>query len=64
MLQLSCKFDESKWNPYLVIVLAISSGTNYVLNEHEYIHQYGSYATQSELMSCNSNVAHVQYNLN
>ena len=45
MLKLSWKFDESKWYPYWVIVLTSSSGTNYVLNDHEGIDQYGSFST-------------------
>ena len=40
MLQLSCKFGESKWNPYWVIPLTSSSGTNHVPNEHEDFDQY------------------------
>ena len=51
MLQLSCKFGESKWNPYWVIVLTSSSGINYVLNEYEENGQYGPYAIPSELKS-------------
>ena len=35
MLQVSCMFDESKLNPYWVTMLTSSSGTDYVLNEHE-----------------------------
>ena len=31
-------------------MLASSSGTNYVLNEHEYVDQYGSFATPPEMM--------------
>ena len=50
MLKLSWKFGESKWNPYLVIVLTSSSGTNYVPNEHEGVDQYGSFALSSNLM--------------
>ena len=50
MSKLSWKFGESKWNPYWVIVLTSSSGTNHVLNEHEGVDQYGSFATPSELM--------------
>ena len=42
MLQLSCEFDESKWNTW-VNMLTSSSGTNCVLNEHEDVGQYGSY---------------------
>ena len=44
MPQLSCKFDESKWNPYRVNMLTNSSGTNYAFNEHEDVSQYGPYA--------------------
>ena len=50
MLKLPCKFGESKWNPYWVIVLTSSSGTNYVPNEHEGVDHYGSFAIPSELM--------------
>ena len=50
MLKLSCKFGESKWNPYWVIVLMSSSGTNYVPNEHEGVDQYGSFSIPSELV--------------
>ena len=39
--KLSWKFGESKWNPYKIIVLMSSSGTNYVLNEPEDFDQYG-----------------------
>ena len=35
MVQLSCKFDESKWHPYWLIMLTTSSGINYVPNDHE-----------------------------
>ena len=50
MLKLSWKFDESKWNPYWVIVLTSSSGTNHVPNEHEGVDQYGLFALPSHLM--------------
>ena len=51
MLKLSCKFGESKWNPYYwVIVLTSSSDTNYVSNEHEGVDQYGSFTIPSKLM--------------
>ena len=40
-LKLSCKFGELKWNPNWLIMLTSSSGTNYILNEHEDIGQYG-----------------------
>ena len=44
MLQLSCKFDESKWNPYWVNMLMNSSGTKYmyVLIEHEDVGQFSA----------------------
>ena len=50
MLKLSCKFGESKWYPYWVIVLTSSYGTNYVPNKHEDIDQYGSFSIPSELV--------------
>ena len=50
MLQLSWKFGVSKWKPYWVILLTSYSGTNYILNEHEGVDQYGSFAIPSELM--------------
>ena len=50
MLKLSWKFGESKGYPYWVIVLTSSSGTNYVLNEHEGVHQYASFSIPSELV--------------
>ena len=50
MLKLSWKFGESKWYPYWVIVLRSSSGTNYVLNEHEGVDQYVSFSIPSELV--------------
>ena len=50
MLKLSWKFGESKWYPYWVIVLTSSSGTNFVLNEHEDVDQYGSFSIPSELV--------------
>ena len=50
MLKLSWKSGESKWNPYWVIVLTSSSGTNHVPNEHEGVDQYGSFALPSHLM--------------
>ena len=54
MLQLSCKFDESKWNPDWVNILTSSPYTNYVFNEHEDVGQYGPYAMPSEVMPCYS----------
>ena len=50
MLKLSCKFGESKWNPYLIIMLTNSSGTNYVLNGHEDVDQYDSYAVPLKII--------------
>ena len=50
MLKLSWKFGESKWNPYWIIVLMSSSGTNYVPNEHESVDQYGSIALPPDFM--------------
>ena len=50
MLKLSWKFNESKWNPYWVIVLTSSSGTNYAPNEHEGVDLYGSFSIPSELV--------------
>ena len=52
MLKLSWKFGESKWNPYWVVVLTSSFGTNYVPNEHEDVDQYGSFAIPSGIMPC------------
>ena len=54
MLKLSWKFGESKINPFWVIVLTSSSGTNYVPNEHEDIDQYGSFTIPSKIMPCSS----------
>ena len=50
ILKPSWKFGEPKWNPYWVIVLTNSSGTNYVVNEHEDIDQYDPYATPSKML--------------
>ena len=52
MLKLSWKFGESKWNPYWVIVLTSSSGTNYVPDEHEDVDENGSFAIPSEIIPC------------
>ena len=54
MLKLSWKFGESKWNPYWVIMVTSSSGTNYVPNEHEDVNQYGSFAMPSKMALCYS----------
>ena len=53
---LSWKFGESKLNPYWVIMLGSSSGTNYVLNEHEDFDIYGSFKAPSKTMSYQSPV--------
>ena len=50
MVKLSCKFGESKWNPFWVIVLTNSWGPNYVPNEYEDVDQYGLFATPYEMM--------------
>ena len=50
MLKLSWKFGEYKWYPYWVIVLTSSFGTNFVLNEHEGVDQYGSFSISFELV--------------
>ena len=50
MLKLSFKFGQLKWNPWWLIVLTISSSTDYVLKEHEDVDQYGSFAIPSEKM--------------
>ena len=54
MLQLSCKFNESKWHPYWINMSTSSSGTNYALDEHVDVDQYGPYAISSEVMPCYS----------
>ena len=41
MLQVSCKFAWSIWNPYWLIVLMSSSESDYVPNEHEDVDKYG-----------------------
>ena len=50
MLKLSWKFSESKWNPCWLIMLTSSTGTNYGLNEHEDLDQYGSFTIPSNIM--------------
>ena len=50
-LKLSCKFGESKCNPYSDIILTTSHGTNHVLDEHINFRQYGPYAMPSEMIS-------------
>ena len=47
MLKLAGKFGESKWNPFWLTQITSSTGTNYVLNEHEDFDQYGSFTTSS-----------------
>ena len=50
MLQPSCKFGESEWNPYWFIVLTSSSNTNHVSNKHEDADQHSSFAISSKIM--------------
>ena len=50
MLLLCCKVGESKLNPYSAIVLTNSSGTDYVVNEHEHFGQYDLIKILSEVM--------------
>ena len=47
MLKLACKFGESIWNPCWLVMLTSATGTNFVLNEHEGVDQYGSFAIPS-----------------
>ena len=44
MLQLSCRFGESKCHSYWVTMLTNSSGTNHVPNKHEDFDQCDPYA--------------------
>ena len=44
MLRLFCKFGESIWNPYGLLMLTSSSDSNYVPNKHGDLDQYDSYA--------------------
>ena len=44
MLKASCKFGESKWNPYLLIALTSSTSTNHGLNKHEDVDPRGGYS--------------------
>ena len=46
-LKLSCKFGESKCNPYWHITLMTSHGMNYVLDEHKDIDQFASFTIPS-----------------
>ena len=48
MFYVSCKFDESKVNPYWIIVLTSPYDTNYVLNNHEDFHQNNTRSIPSE----------------
>ena len=52
MLQVSCKFAWSIWNPYWLIVLMSSSESDYVPNEHEDVDKYDWFAIPSEKMPC------------
>ena len=49
-LKLSCKFGESKCNPYWHITLMTSHGMNYVLNEHLDFGQHDPYAIPSVII--------------
>ena len=49
-LKLSCKFGESKCNPYWHITLTTSYGMNHVLNEHKDFDQFGSFTIPSEIV--------------
>ena len=40
------------------MVLTSSIGTNYVLNKHEDVNQYGSFAIPSEIMLYETNESH------
>ena len=51
-LKLSCKFGESKWNPYWVTMLMSSSDSNYVANDHEDVDKYVSFAIPSWITPC------------
>ena len=50
MLKLSCKFDVSKWNPYWLSTIMNSTGTNYVIKEHEDVDWYDSFVIPSKIM--------------
>ena len=50
VLQVSCKFGESKGNPHCVIELPSSFDMNYIIYEHEDFGQYGPYKTLSGIM--------------
>ena len=47
---MNCKSGKSKCNPYWVILLVSSLGTNYILNEHEDFCHYGPYAMPSKMI--------------
>ena len=49
-LKLSCKFGESKCNPYWHITLTTSHGMNYVLNQHLDFSQHDPYAIPSVII--------------
>ena len=51
MLQLYCKFGESIWNPYWLIVLTTSSDINYIRNEYGDADRYDPYAIPFEVMT-------------
>ena len=49
-LKLSCKFVESKCNPYWDVTLTTSHSTNYVINEHLDFSQDDPYVIPSEMV--------------
>ena len=57
MLQQSCNFHGPALSTYLVIMLTSFPDTKYILNEHEDLGQYPSYAKPSEIMSSYSYAA-------
>ena len=54
MLELLSNLGELARNKHLFIVFTRSTGTNDVLNEHENLGQYVSYAKLTGLMPCYS----------
>ena len=54
VIQLSCKFQESNWNPDWVIALMSSFETNYILNDDKDLDQYDRYSMPSQIMACYS----------
>ena len=56
MLLLSSKLRESVWDTDWVIMLTISSGYNYMLNEQRVYDQYDTYTVLSEITPCYSHL--------